>query len=446
MCAAVTVAALIDHEGTRIDFDLIRAEVVDHLGAIDGCGHAAFGHGADIHRANTCRGGVQDQNLGAGFGGELLNLGHHGQSVCLTQGALPHDDDRCLVRNVMGVCHRGVQRSAVGADVFVIIGQIRSGADQPHIGTLQPGLADTGVQNRRFVARVGADQQDRLRHIDILNRRSAHIGRAVANGEAGIVGAAFHRTAQTFDELFQGKGRLDRDQIADQTGNFLALHGRCHGVQRLGPCGGAQFAINAHIGLVQTLATQTVPDEPGLVRNPLFVHAVVVARQDPHHFAALGVHADVRAKRVHHVDGFGLGQLPGAGGKRIGFRGQRTNRAKIDDIALQVRIQRLVQVGGDLRIFAATGLTHLSDAGDFSGETHAAGAGNAAGHGGADQRSQIQIIHGTLGFTEAGEVDAIGHRLILQVAFAALVTDRAIERVVDQEELHHAFARLLHHR
>ena len=43
----------------------------------------------------------------------------------------------------------------------------------------------------------------------------------------------------------------------------------------------------------------------------------------------------------------------------------------------------------------------------------------------------------------AAAVEAIGHRLVLQVALAALVADRAIERMVDQQELHHALARLL---
>src|SRR3546814_7062567 len=41
---------------------------------------------------------------------------------------------------------------------------------------------------------------------------------------------------------------------------------------------------------------------------------------------------------------------------------------------------------------------------------------------------------------------AIGHRLILQIALAALIADRAIERMVDQQEFHHAFARGLDHR
>jgi hypothetical protein len=39
---------------------------------------------------------------------------------------------------------------------------------------------------------------------------------------------------------------------------------------------------------------------------------------------------------------------------------------------------------------------------------------------------------------------AIGDGLVLEVAFAALVADRAIERMVDQQEFHHALARLAH--
>ena len=46
----------------------------------------------------------------------------------------------------------------------------------------------------------------------------------------------------------------------------------------------------------------------------------------------------------------------------------------------------------------------------------------------------------------AAGIDAVGHRLVLKIAFAALVADRAVERMVDQQELHHAFARLAHHR
>ena len=63
-----------------------------------------------------------------------------------------------------------------------------------------------------------------------------------------------------------------------------------------------------------------------------------------------------------------------------------------------------------------------------------------------DQRADIFVLDRALVLREAAAVDAVGHGLVLQVALAALVADRAVERMVDQQELHHAFARLLHHR
>src|SRR5262249_46503193 len=47
---------------------------------------------------------------------------------------------------------------------------------------------------------------------------------------------------------------------------------------------------------------------------------------------------------------------------------------------------------------------------------------------------------------ETRGIDAIRHGLILQIAFAALVANRTIERMIDEQELHHAFAGLAHHR
>ena len=58
----------------------------------------------------------------------------------------------------------------------------------------------------------------------------------------------------------------------------------------------------------------------------------------------------------------------------------------------------------------------------------------------------IFVFDRALVLVVAGVVDAIGHGLVLQVALAALVADRAVQRVVDEQELHHPFARLLDHR
>ena len=82
--------------------------------------------------------------------------------------------------------------------------------------------------------------------------------------------------------------------------------------------------------------------------------------------------------------------------------------------------------------------------GDLGGKTYAAGAVDAAIHPGLHQRADILVLDGALVLVEAGRINAIGHGLVLQIALAALVADRAIERMVDQQELHHALAGLLH--
>jgi hypothetical protein len=71
---------------------------------------------------------------------------------------------------------------------------------------------------------------------------------------------------------------------------------------------------------------------------------------------------------------------------------------------------------------------------------------DAAVHDRLDQRADVLVFDRALVLVIAAGVDAVGHRLVLQVAFAALVADRAVERMVDQQEFHHAFAGLAHHR
>ena len=158
----------------------------------------------------------------------------------------------------------------------------------------------------------------------------------------------------------------------------------------------------------------------------------MIARQNTHHFAPFGVYTDIGAERIHHIDGFGLAQFPRTGGESIGLGGQRAHWAQINDIALKVRIEGLVQIGGNLGVFAATCLAHLGDARDLGRETHTAGAGDAACHMGFDQRPEIEIFGGALGFAVAAEIHAIGHGLILQITLAALIANRAIQRVVDE--------------
>ena len=104
----------------------------------------------------------------------------------------------------------------------------------------------------------------------------------------------------------------------------------------------------------------------------------------------------------------------------------------------------MFEIGGDLHILAATGGPQFRHAGDFAGEAHASGAVDASGHDGFDEGAHVFFLDGALVFREARTIGAVGNRLILQVAFTALVAYRAIERVIDEQEFHNPLARLVH--
>ena len=183
-----------------------------------------------------------------------------------------------------------------------------------------------------------------------------------------------------------------------------------------------------------------------LVADPLLVHVVADARKDAHDLALADIEANVRAHRVHDVDARDAAKLPRPALERLRLLQQCADRADVGKVAGHLRRHRPFQVGGDLAVFAAVQHAQRGNAGHFLGEADATRALDAAGHRSLDDRAHIFVVDGALVLLEAGERSAIGHRLVLEVALAALVADRAVERVIDEQELHHPFARLLHHR
>src|SRR4029078_8315974 len=101
--------------------------------------------------------------------------------------------------------------------------------------------------------------------------------------------------------------------------------------------------------------------------------------------------------------------------------------------------------GGSL-FLARAERAQLGHAGHFGRETDAPRAMDAAVHDRLHQRADVLVLDGSLVLVVAAGIDTLGPRLVLQVAFAALIADRATERMVDQQEFHHAFAGLAHHR
>ncbi len=226
----------------------------------------------------------------------------------------------------------------------------------------------------------------------------------------------------------------------------LALHGLGDGLESLIPARFLKLAVLLHIGPVETAIAEAVAGEAGLVGDPLLVHVLVQARQNPHHLTAARIDPDIAADGVHDVDRFGLLQFPRPRHEGVGLRGQRPDRTEIDHVARKLGIERLFEIGRDLHVLAAADGPEIRHARDLGREADAAGAVNAAGHDRLDQWPHILLFDRALVLGIAAGSLAEIERLVLQIAFAALIADRAIERMVDEQEFHHPFARLLDER
>ena len=170
----------------------------------------------------------------------------------------------------------------------------------------------------------------------------------------------------------------------------------------------------------------------------------MMSRQNPQHFAGSMRDDDVAAERVHHVDTFGFSRLPGSGFERIRLRRQRPNRTQIDHVAAQFAGEKFFHVGPNLHIRPATGGAQICDPRDFVCKSDATGTMNASSHDRFHQRAYIFVFDRAFSdeniVSEPAPIRAERHRLVLKIAFAALVANRTIQRMIHQQKFHYAFA------
>ncbi len=136
------------------------------------------------------------------------------------------------------------------------------------------------------------------------------------------------------------------------------------------------------------------------------------------------------------TDRFARDQLPRTRLEAEHLVGQRADRTDIDDIAAEFAVDRLADISTDLEHFAAAHAAQFGAAGDFGHEAYATRALDAARHVCGDERTEILVRHDAFALGEARDRAAVAHRQILQLALAALVADRAVERMIDQQEFH----------
>ena len=124
--------------------------------------------------------------------------------------------------------------------------------------------------------------------------------------------------------------------------------------------------------------------------------------------------------------------------------GQRPHGADLHGVAGEIRLERLAR--GDTDLLVRTAFQQLDEriTSDLIREPGAARTQDAAFTVQQNLGRDIDRFgEGSLDILEAGLRAPVGHRLILQRAFTTLVADRAVQRMVDQQQLHHALLRLV---
>ena len=356
--AAIPVVTLIDYKGqTGVrEVDLVGPEHIEQLdrarpAAFQNPGNIAAArprYEAEIEAADPRCGAVQHveavpfrpdhaKRLGDGPTGTK-----NASAIEPGERPLPQDDHRRL-RSAQQLgpsafaARQGVQCLTAFAESLDREGQVVRGANRRDAETApQVALAQTRVDERGFPARVGADEQADIGAFNAGNRRVEQIaGAATGIEERTILAAIEIGRAKARKQFLQRVHRLRVAKITSDRGDALArrsFQAIGNEIERLLPLGLDQLAIAPDIRPVQPAPHEPVDRKAGLVRDPLLIDVLVEARQHTQDLRAAGIDADVAADRVEDVDRLCLAQLPRPRDIGVRLRGQRADRAQINDI------------------------------------------------------------------------------------------------------------------
>ncbi|TYQ13409.1 UNVERIFIED_ORG: hypothetical protein L601_001100000110 [Gordonia westfalica J30] len=182
---------------------------------------------------------------------------------------------------------------------------------------------------------------------------------------------------------------------------------------------------------------------PPLVTVPLGIDLGVVPGEASEHFAAPMVGALGASARTVLTDARRRDEIERPCTETILGTGQRADRTDLDGVAGEVRVERFVLIDADL--LQRTTICQLDEriAGDLRGEARAPGTEDASLAVEQNLRRQRDRL-GERAFdaVEPGLAATGRHGLVLQRALTALVAHRTVERMVDQQQLHHAALRI----
>ena len=200
---------------------------------------------------------------------------------------------------------------------------------------------------------------------------------------------------------------------------------------------GAQLAAVADQRLGDALVdVHRLVGEAALVAQPAVVDLCVVAAEHAQDAVVAHGEGHVALRRAQRADRARALDVPRARAEAVGLRGQRADGAQLDDVAAERRDVGVAVERRDVGVRAALLQDQLVVLADLLAEAHAAVAEDAALAVDRDQRAQRQrLLEVALGLDVARAPTAPAEGDVLQRALAALVADRAVQRVVDEQEL-----------
>ena len=180
-----------------------------------------------------------------------------------------------------------------------------------------------------------------------------------------------------------------RDDVLEAVGDAL---------QRLVPVDAAPFAVLAdHRRRQALLARERLVGEAVLVGDPALVDRLVLERQHAEHAVVLDLDDQVAAVRVVRRHRFAAHELPRPRRVAERLRRERADRADVDHVARELRIDAAADERDDFRVLAAADHPELHHPADLLPEAHAARALDAARHLlGGDERPQLLAEHDAL--------------------------------------------------
>ena len=231
----------------------------------------------------------------------------------------------------------------------------------------------------------------------------------------------------------------------DRAGLRCAADGGADRVQRFAPRRDAEVVvIVADLRHDHAIGVVALVGEAAEVAQPVIVDVGIDARPVAEDLSLPEADEDIAADVAavaHRLRGL---EVPDARLEAELARGERAGGADVGDARRHPVVERRSRKHADLGGRAALEEPQLTGAADLGGEADAARAVDAAVHVLHDVRADRRAVHARIGALELAVARghaAVVERVVLQRALAGLVADRAVQRMVDEEELHLPFAR-----